>query len=275
MENTKKFLADRTANDVAIGESSPSSISKVSIACKRLMGALVVVALTVGFLSISTTAASASTRAVSSQAVAYASNAQAWPMLGNQTYDDCTIAAAGDLIQAWNDELGLGTSTFSNAQAVNLFTSLGGTTTQGVAIDSLVGKWQTTGLYGSTVSSSAQLNPTDVATTKQAIYLLGGVIAEVYLTPQTQLQLTKGQTVTSVAAGSPSLAHAITFIGYNNQYLTAVTFGHVVHVSWAWWLKNGVLEYGMIPQLFTSIGHGPAAGVSTNYLFNWLSAHND
>jgi len=214
--------------------------------------------------------ASASSALVASPVVAYASNVPSWPMFENNVYIDCTVASAGDLIEAWDVELGQSTSTLSDAQAVSLFHSMGGTNTRGVSIGSILGKWQTTGLFGSVIASAAPLNNTSVSTTELAIYLLGGVVAEAYLTPDTELELTNGQTVTSTAPGSASLAHALIFIGYNAQYLTAVTFGHVVEVSWAWWLKNGVAEYGVIPESFVSAGHGPITSLSTAYLSNWL-----
>ncbi len=195
-------------------------------------------------------------------------------MFGNDVYSDCTVGAAGDLIRAWNLEMNDSATTITDSEAITVFKSLGGSVNQGVAISALLTTWQTQGIAGNQLSSWARLDNSDVNVTQRAIDLLGGVIGEVELTRQTLAELGNGQSVTSTAPGSPSLAHALIFIGYNSKYLTAVTFGHEVQVSWTWWLKNGVAEYGVIPRLFIQAGHGPATSYSSRYLTNWLLSNS-
>jgi hypothetical protein len=230
------------------------------------LGTLFVVAL----LAIPVAAHAGSTPAVATT-VNYAQSSPGYSLYENNNLDDCAVVAAANLAQTWNAELNLPAGNISTSAVLSLFGRLGGGAANGVPLRSVVNAWGLSPLGGQAITSSGLINPDNIRLVKKSIYLLGGLYVEAELSPSAQWQMSEGLTVTGGPAGQPSLAHAFVLIGYDANYVDAVTFGRVVKISWSWWTSHAVQAWGLIPSTFIAAGHGPVAGIDIPALTNFLA----
>lgn len=147
-----------------------------------------------------------------------------WPMYGNDRLGDCTVAAAGHMIQAWTSFAGRPvTPTDADVEAAYWGT---GTADDGRVEIDVLNYWRKTGIGGDRIGAYVQVNSHDLPHVRAAIYLFGGVYAGIALPLSAQRQ-----SKWSAAHGPDSAAgswggHAVPFVGYTASTFTCVTWGH-------------------------------------------------
>ncbi|MGC8470035.1 MAG: hypothetical protein ACP5NI_09045 [Acetobacteraceae bacterium] len=198
-----------------------------------------------------------------------------WPMLANDRVGDCTLAAAGHLIQAWTTATGAA-RVMTDADAISAYTLIGGYRPGDPATDigcyetAVLGWWLTKGLAVGEgpldlLDGFATLDPRDGRLIRQAIALLGGVYAGLSL-PLTAQDGGAWEVPASgpVGDGAPGSwgGHAVPLLGYDAEGLVCVTWGAPQRLSWAFWETYADEAYALLSRDFLAANGTTGSGLS-------------
>ncbi len=195
------------------------------------------------------------------------SRVKSWPMLGNDTVGDCTIAALGHMVQAWTtDASGVG-RVMTEEQAIAAYETFGykpgdASTDNGAVCADVLGWWEQKGaeIAGADdkLSGFASVNPIDSFTLRQAIGAFGGVYAGIRLPLSAQSQQTWSLTSGADAAPGSWGGHCVPLVGYSPAGIVCVTWGALKLMKWDWWDAYGDEAYVLLSHDFmTSHGQSP------------------
>lgn len=161
-----------------------------------------------------------------------------WPMYANDRIGDCTIAAAGHMIEAWT-AAGRGQAVevpeaavlaaFDQVKQVDPATGEAGA----VVLD-VLRLWRATGIAGHRIGAYARVSVHDHELVRSASWLFGGL----YLGLQMPLSAQRQQTwnwpgsLTGPAAPGSWGGHAVDIVRYGAETLTAVTWGRLQELTW-------------------------------------------
>ena len=162
-----------------------------------------------------------------------------WPMYANDRIGDCTIAAAGHMIEAWTaagqgkpvevPETGV-LAAFDQVKQVDPATGEAGA----VVLDVLQ-LWRASGIAGHRIGAYARVSVHDHELVRSGAWLFGGL----YLGLQMPLSAQSQQTwdwpgsLTGPAAPGSWGGHAVDVVRYDAKTLTAVTWGRLQELTWA------------------------------------------
>lgn len=164
----------------------------------------------------------------------WTANVATWPMYANDRLGDCTIAAAGHMVQSWTAAASSPREP-AEQDILDAYDATGSGDTGRFEVD-VLNYWRNTGIGGDRIAAYAYLDPQNLDHVHAAIWLFGGVYAGVAL-PNTA----KGQTVWDVD-GDPSVqgsdafpgswgGHAVPFLGYGAGHLATVTWGATLNLT--------------------------------------------
>jgi len=167
-----------------------------------------------------------------------------WPMMGNDTYGDCTCAAAGHMIEEWTANTGhkLILSDQQVLAAYNHFS--GGNPDAGASMLDVLKYWRSKGIGGDKINSFVQLEPRNETQAKDAIDLFGncyiGVALPNFAVPPGTDFLKIPWVVPPTgpigdAAASPNNGHCIPAVGYDQRNLYVVTWGALKSMTWGFY----------------------------------------
>lgn len=168
---------------------------------------------------------------------------RSWPMYGNDALGDCTLAAAGHMIQAWSHAAGHArTPALSTVERAYWETgsppsasgAAGGPTDTGRVELDVLNYWRARGVGKDKIAAYVAIDPKDQAHMQAAIYLFGGVYAGLSLPISAQQQKVWDVVPPLVGPNRPGSwgGHAVPFIAYDKDGLTAVTWGAEMKATW-------------------------------------------
>jgi hypothetical protein len=196
-------------------------------------------------------------------------NVEAWGMDGNEQFGDCTIAGAGHLIAAANFDVSRTDPVPTSAEAVAQYKALTGCVTAGDSHDTgleesaLLKTWTDVGLFGDNrIAGYAPVSPVGTQMIRQAVAAYGACYVGVNLPQSAEDQFDAGEPWT-YTGDQPVGGHCIVFVGYDETWLYAVTWGAVVKVAADWWEHYGEEAWAVIPQAFVEAGRGPTLDLAT------------
>lgn len=161
----------------------------------------------------------------------------AWPMYGNDSLGDCTVASAGHMIQAWTGNAG---TLFTPAEpdVLAAYWATGAADDGRFELD-VLNYWRKVGIGGHMIGAFAALDPRNHRLVKTACWLFGGCYVGVAL-PKTA----QAQTNWTVVRGAGHEAdpgtwggHAVPIVGYAKTGVKIVTWGRVINASWGFLSK--------------------------------------
>jgi hypothetical protein len=186
-----------------------------------------------------------------------------WGMDGNNQYGDCTIAGADHCIAAWDLEVKEADPVATDAADVLQYKAITGCVTPGdsrdtgLVLSDVLKLWSTKGLFGGNeIAGYAPVRHQAILDMHQAIAAYGAAYVGVALPQSAEDQFGAGPPWTLVG-DQPVGGHCVAFVGYDPEWMYAVTWGGVVKVSWAWWAYYGQEAWAIIPQAFVEAGKGP------------------
>jgi hypothetical protein len=159
----------------------------------------------------------------------------------NDTLGDCTIAAAGHLIQTWTGNADANPVVIPDTDIVIAYEGACGYNPQtpstdqgGVEID-VLNYWRQTGIGGRKISAYASASPTNQNEIEQAIFTFGGIYIGVGLPTSAQSQAGGLWDVTPSTPKDFGTwgGHAVPVIQYDRTGLTCVTWGSLQRMTWA------------------------------------------
>ncbi len=187
-----------------------------------------------------------------------------FPMDGNDTLGDCTIAA---LAHAETTYRGLiGAKKLMTKQAViKLYLHLTGGVDTGLVELDVLNYWRKHSVSGDKIVAFVSIDPKNHTHIAQAIQLFGGV----YLGFQVQQNCVEDFNARRPWTPGPLTTdgHAVFAVGYDPSGVTVLTWGNTQQGTWAWWDECVDEAYAILPPEAKHAGFAPG--------FNFTQLHAD
>jgi hypothetical protein len=167
-----------------------------------------------------------------------------YPMDGNDTLGDCTIAAAAHAITTWRGMMKKDTIPGTKAVEKLYFHLTGGADTGLNELD-VLNSWRQNGALGEKMLAFATIDPKNHTHIQQAIQLFGGV----YLGFQVQQNCVQEFNAHQPWTPGPLTndGHAVFAVGYDQNNVTVLTWGNTQLGTWAWWDECVDEAYAILP----------------------------
>lgn len=170
-----------------------------------------------------------------------------FPMFGNDQLGDCTAAAAAHLREVWTAYGQNGPATVtSEADVIAFYELCSGyrpgdpSTDRGAVMQDCLDNWRKTGLAGDKILAFFQINPTDLAEVKAALYMLGGNYVGVNFPRSAMAQFNAGQPWTYDPAADNTIigGHCVHLGAVDaNGLMKVTTWGRTQVVTADWWSR--------------------------------------
>jgi hypothetical protein len=167
-----------------------------------------------------------------------------FPMDGNDTLGDCTIAALAHAITTYRGLIGK--KEIMTQQAVaKLYMHLTGGVDSGLNELDVLNYWRKTSVAGDKILGFATISPKNHTHVQQAIEIFGGV----YLGFQVQQNCI--QEFDAHKPWTPGKltndGHAVLAVAYDHTGVTVLTWGNTQQATWAWWDECVDEAYAILP----------------------------
>jgi len=167
-----------------------------------------------------------------------------FPMDGNDTLGDCTIAAMAHAITVFRGLLGKHTIMTKQA-VVKLYQHLTGGPDTGLNELDVLNYWRQNKVSGDEILAYIAVNPKNHTHVQQAIKLFGGV----YLGFQVQQNCVQEFDAHQPWTPGPLTndGHAVVSVAYDQNGVTVLTWGNTQQATWAWWDECVDESYAILP----------------------------
>jgi hypothetical protein len=173
--------------------------------------------------------------------VDYSQAVSSWPMMLNDTYGDCTCAAAGHMIEEWTANNG-NEVIVPDPEILTAYKHFAGNNPDaGANMLDVLNYWRKTGIGGHKIAAFAALEPQNDMQARDAVDLFGncyiGVALPDFAVPPGGDFLAipwvvPPQGATGNAVPNPQNGHCIPAVGYDQRNLYVVTWGALKSMSW-------------------------------------------
>ncbi|HZS91977.1 MAG TPA: hypothetical protein VFE42_31395 [Chloroflexota bacterium] len=182
-----------------------------------------------------------------------------FPIDGNDTLGDCTIAALAHAVTTYRGLVGK--ERIMSRQAVTkLYFHLTGGVDSGLNELDVLNYWQQHRVSGDEILAYVAVSPKNHTHVQQAIQLFGGV----YLGFQVQQNC-----VQEFQAGQPwtpgpltNDGHAVFAVGYDQNEVTVLTWGNTQRGTWDWWDECVDEAYALLPPEAGDPGFAPGFNIA-------------
>jgi hypothetical protein len=167
-----------------------------------------------------------------------------FPMDGNDTLGDCTIAALAHAGTTFHGLLGK--KKIMSAQSVKkLYWHLTGGVDSGLNELDVLNYWRQHAVSGDEIITYASIDPKNHTHIQQAIHLFGGV----YLGFQVQQNCIQEFDARKPWTPGPLTndGHAVFAVAYDQSGVTVLTWGNTQQGTWAWWDECVDEAYAILP----------------------------
>ncbi len=179
---------------------------------------------------------------------------QLFPMDGNDTLGDCTIAALAHAVTTYR---GLVSSKdiMAKQAVVKLYFHLTGGQDTGLNELDVLNYWRQHAVSGDKILTYATINPKNHTHIEQAIQLFGGV----YIGFQVQQNAVQDFNARKPWTPGPLTndGHAVFAIGYDQNGVTVLTWGNTQQGTWAWWDECVDEAYAILSPETEQAGFAP------------------
>jgi hypothetical protein len=195
-----------------------------------------------------------------------------WPMLGNDSIGDCTIAAVGHAVQLW-------TATCGHMRVMNDSEALAGyeafgyrpgdaSSDHGALASDVLTRWSGAGFAcggeNDVLAGFCAIDPETEADVRAGVAWLGVVYAGFDLPIAAQRMdvwdVPPGQALAGDYAVGGWGGHAVPIVGYGPTGVVCVTWGALKQITWRFWDAYADEAYGLLSRDFVG-GSGSAAAV--------------
>jgi hypothetical protein len=186
-----------------------------------------------------------------------------WPMYANDRIGDCTIAAAGHMIEAWSATARGHAAEISERAVLSAFDHVKivdpRTGDAGAVELDVLKYWRTEGIGRHTIGAFARLAVHDTALVRTGAFLFGGLYIGVALPLTAQSQTVWDWTGSLSGPALPGSwgGHAVNVVGYDEDAVTVVTWGSLKRMSWAFWTRYVDEAYVVLSPDFLRRDHAP------------------
>ena len=164
-----------------------------------------------------------------------------WPMYANDRIGDCTIAAAGHMIEAWTGESSGHAVEISERSVLTAFDHvkqvdpLSGE--EGAVVIDVLKYWRKQGIGRHRIGAFARVAVYDHMLARASAWLFGGLYVGVQLPLTAQDQQVWDWTGSLSGPAKPGSwgGHAIDLVRYDDSGITVVTWGRLQDLTWSFW----------------------------------------
>jgi hypothetical protein len=150
-----------------------------------------------------------------------------YPIDGNATYGDCTIAGVAHLLTAWNTESHEHDPVPGEQAIIEEYFKLTGGQDTGLNEAEVLKTWQTEGLFGEKIAGYAPVNPKDLLQLHQSVAFYGGCYLGIECPASAQEQFASGEPWTYEGSEVEG-GHCVVALGYGpNGGLHVATWGGI------------------------------------------------
>lgn len=167
-----------------------------------------------------------------------------FPMDGNNTLGDCTIAALAHAMTTYRGLIGQ-KKIMTQQDVVKLYMHLTGGVDSGLNELDVLNYWQSQPVSGDKILAFVRIKAGDHIHIEQAIHLFGGV----YLGFRVQQNCIQEFDARQPWTPGPLTqdGHAVFAVAYDNAGVTVLTWGNTQSGTWAWWDECVDEAYAILP----------------------------
>jgi hypothetical protein len=182
-----------------------------------------------------------------------------FPMDGNDTIGDCTIAAMAHAITTYRGLLGH-KEIRSRQSVLKLYYHLTGGQDTGLNESAVLSYWRNHSVSRDKILAYVSIDPKNHTHIQQAIQLFGGV----YLGFQVQQNCIQEFDAREPWTPGPLLneGHAVFAVGYDPDGVTVLTWGNTQQATWAWWDECVDEAYAILPPEAEKPGFAPGFDIA-------------
>jgi len=200
--------------------------------------------------------------------------------MANNKIGDCTIAAAGHLIEDWTANVSGRPKILPDGDIIAAYSAITGydpvtgkNDNGAVEID-VLNYWRQTGIGGDTIGAFVALELKNHSHICDAVYLFGGCYIGLALPVSAQTQVVwsvpPGGAVGTGAPGSWG-GHAVPVVAYDERELTVVTWGALKRITWGYWEAYCDEAYAIVSKDFVNNTSTAPNGIDMATLVHDLS----
>jgi hypothetical protein len=177
-----------------------------------------------------------------------------FPMDGNDTKGDCTIAALAHAITV-NRGLIAKKVIMAQTAVLKLYFHLTGGPDTGLNESDVLNYWRQNKVDGDEILGYVSIDPKNHTHVEQAIQIFGGV----YLGFQVQQNCVQEFDAHQPWTPGPLTndGHAVYAVGYDGNGVTVLTWGNTQQGTWAWWDECVDEAYAILPPEAEKAGFNP------------------
>jgi len=177
-----------------------------------------------------------------------------YPMDGNDTLGDCTIAALAHAVTTYRGLLGA-ESIMTKQAVVKLYMHLTGGIDSGMNELDVLNYWRQHAVSKEKILAFVSIDPKNHTHIQQGIQLFGGV----YLGFQVQRNCLQEFEARQPWTPGPLTndGHAVFVVGYDPNAVTVLTWGNIQKGTWGWWDECVDEAYAILPQEAKDPGFAP------------------
>jgi hypothetical protein len=185
--------------------------------------------------------------------------AELFPMDGNDTVGDCTIAALAHASTVYSGFVNHKPHIMAASKVLKTYYHLTGGVDSGLAELDVLNYWREHKVSGDQILSFVSIDPKDHAHVKQAINMFGGV----YLGFQVQQNCEADFNAHKPWTPGPLTkdGHAVYAVAYDDKGVTVLTWGTTQRGTWAWWDECVDEAYAIVPPEAKKEGFCPGFNV--------------
>jgi hypothetical protein len=168
-----------------------------------------------------------------------------FPMDGNDTLGDCTIAALAHADTVYNGLIAKPAKIMAQQDVIKLYEQMTGGVDSGLNELDVLNYWQSNGVDGDRILAFTSIQPKNHTHIQQAIQLFGGV----YLGFQVQQNCVQEFDAHKPWTPGPLTndGHAVYAVAYDQHGVTVLTWGNTQQATWAWWDECVDEAYAILP----------------------------
>jgi hypothetical protein len=190
-------------------------------------------------------------------------------------FGDCVIAGAAHVIIASNVEVQREDAVPSSNAVAEQYLAITGGQDTGCNESDVLSQWRNQGLFGGNrISAYCPVETDQLGHVHSAVSMYGMCFLGVQVPESAQEQFSDGQPWT-VVPNSPIMGgHCIVIVGYDSNYLYAVTWGGIAPLSYPWFSRFCDEAWCLITEEVAEAGDGPS-GLNLAALQKDLDAISD
>ena len=177
-----------------------------------------------------------------------------FPMDGNDTLGDCTIAALAHAVTTYHGLVG-SKDIMAQQAVVKLYMHLTGGVDSGLNELDVLNYWRQHKVAGDRIMAYATINPKNHTHVQQAIEIFGGVYLGFQVQQNCLQEFDNHQPWTPGPLTNDG--HAVFAVAYDQTGVTVLTWGSTQQGTWAWWDECVDEAYAILPPEAKTAGFAP------------------